>query len=181
MVGAIAAGVQAMELERVMSSESVEPSQLIASCAGLNGRRWRLSRSESCRFEHRRLPIEARDVSPEDCSLASLLRAAEFGADWTLAAPGHRFVTGACCSRCESSRSAVSLEATLVQKGAPCPDCGAPFSPRTLRTIGSLCSADISAELIEGPLTEIGVRAMDVLELRDAAGNERYFGMGVGR
>jgi molybdopterin/thiamine biosynthesis adenylyltransferase len=179
MLGAMAAALQSMELERALTKGARKgASQLIAGCAELNGRRWALSRNARCRFNHRRLPIEAVGASAGKSSLASLLRLGEAGSNWSLAVPGQRFVRKICCRHCGVVRDPLVLEAALLFHKPPCERCSKPLEPRTLQTEDRLDADGLPGDSLEQPLSALGLRPLEVVEINNGCGQSRFVELG---
>lgn len=178
-LGAVAAALQSMELERALAVVRPEEAwQWIAGCSELNGRRWSLSRNQRCRFDHRRLPIEPAGAAAGELSLASLLRMAEAGAGWSLAVPGHQFVRKICCSHCGLVRDPLFLEAALLSQKPPCERCGKPLEPRTLLTEERLDAGSLAGDLLDQPLSALGLRPHEVVEVNGGSGESRFLELG---
>lgn len=171
-LGALAAGLQAIECEKVLNGEDT----------GLFGRqvlldaRWHrhylttFGRNPRCRLgDHGPWTIEKRDWGPGAPTLRDL---SDEGAA-SLEVFGRRFVRRVVCPECARAETLLRVARVLPAGGHRCPDCGTEMMPSGFHSVDSLDLDTLAEDERALPLRELGLRDGDVLVLGSTSGRLR--------
>lgn len=178
-LGALAASLQALECQRILSSDGTSDSgahQIVLSAS--HHRLWSttLRRSPQCRFDHS--PWEAEPMPLHGLTLAALLAkaATRMGSSsgMRVRVEGTPFVTRRECSRCGRSESAVRLRSRLEEDAPPCAACGSEMVTPGIAMEHQLAAAAIEDPLLEAPMSDWGVRGGDIVTVGNSSAARRF-------
>lgn len=157
-LGALAAAIQALECQRVLSGDFVGGRQIVLEAAAYHLYANTLRRNHACRFDH-----SIRAITASAATTPGGLLEANGTPEATLAVEGKSWVTHLVCPECGHQSHALHLRG----RGCPrqCPACLSVLQPTGFGMLPRLELSSASAGLLTRQLTSLGLRRGDVVTL----------------
>ncbi|MGH7467142.1 MAG: HesA/MoeB/ThiF family protein [Longimicrobiales bacterium] len=174
-LGALAAALQALECERLLSARApagslVAGEQIVLAAAHHRHYRTMLKRNAHCRLgAHEVWTIAPLDEPPETSTVGSLLDriAQQFGphSDIRLSIAGKQFVRALTCHTCDQSQPTLCLSSAAAARTARCGRCHGAMVISGFGMSEQLEAAALSAAERATSLSALGIRAHEIITL----------------
>ena len=182
-LGALAAALQAIECQKLLSGEraaSLIGRQVLIDAAAHQHFVTSFRRNPKCRFDHRAWHITPLRRTPQELALgATLALTGRSEARAALAFGGVPLVKRLDCPGCGRSRRVFRLQSRLRKEELSCDHCGREMLAAGFHTKSRITRADLDPGEANRTLASLGLRAGDVISLRDGA-HEKFFELGAG-